>query len=107
MFLKFLQNLQIQILLTEYLDIQNLVDKPYESAVTLNEQTNDINIYFAKKRPQRQRTGLLFKFESTSHSRSLNTYLKDHRYSSLSLSVRKRKKRDMYLFGIFKATVCN
>ena len=77
----------MQILLTEYLDVQNTVDGPFQASVTLNEQTNDINVYFAKKRPQRQKNELLFKFDTATHTMSLNTYLKDHRYSSLSLTV--------------------
>lgn len=73
--------------MTEYLDVQNLVDGPFQTSVSLNEQNSDINAYFAKKRPQRQKNGLLFKFDSSSHTMSFNNYLKDHRYNSLSLSV--------------------
>ncbi|KAJ8682074.1 hypothetical protein QAD02_017866 [Eretmocerus hayati] len=75
----------LQILLTEYLDVQNVVDGPQQSSVTLNEQSVDINSYFARKRPQRQKNTLLFKFDTSTHTMSFNTYLKDHRYSSLSL----------------------
>ncbi|KAL7287624.1 hypothetical protein TKK_0018269 [Trichogramma kaykai] len=82
----------LQILLAEYLDIQNVVDGPYQSSVTLNEQANDVNAYFARRKPQRQKNGLLFKFDSSTHSMSLNNYLKDHRYSSLSL-MDKRESR--------------
>lgn len=78
--------LQLQLLLTEYLDVQDLVDKPFQSSVSLNDQANDINMYF-KKKSSRPKVGSFFKFESTAHSMTLNTYLKDHRYSSLSLSV--------------------
>ncbi|OXU21806.1 hypothetical protein TSAR_005060 [Trichomalopsis sarcophagae] len=86
----------LQIVLTEYLDVQNLVDGPFQTSVSLNEQTSDINAYFAKKRPQRQKNGLLFKFDSSSHTMSLN-YLKDHRYSSLSLSDSKQGKASKIL----------
>lgn len=79
---------QLQILLTEYLDVQNVVDdSQFQTTVSLNEQTTDINVYFAKKKPQRQKNGLLFKFDPSAHTMSLNNYLKDHRYSSLNLVV--------------------
>jgi hypothetical protein len=64
-----------------------MVDEPFQTPVSLSEQTNDINIYFAKKRPQRQKNGVLFKFDSSVHTISFNNYLKDHRYSSLNSSV--------------------
>ena len=73
--------------MTEYLDVQNVVDGAYQTSVSLNEQNNDINAFFAKKKPQRQKNGLLFKFDSSTHTMSFNTYLKDHRYSSLNLMV--------------------
>lgn len=73
--------------MTEYLDFQNVVDGPYKASVSLNEQTVDINAYFAKKRPQRQKNELRFKFDTSTHTMSFNTLLKDHRYSSISLAV--------------------
>ncbi|XP_014206548.1 exocyst complex component 4 [Copidosoma floridanum] len=82
----------LQILLTEYLDVQNVVDGSFQATLSLNEQTNDINMYFAKKKPQRQKNGLLFKFDSSTHAISLNNYLKDHRYSSLTFTDNKQLK---------------
>ncbi|XP_011498011.1 PREDICTED: exocyst complex component 4 [Ceratosolen solmsi marchali] len=87
----------IQILLTEYLDVQNMVDGPFQSSVSLNEQTNDINVYFAKKRPQRPKNGLLFKFDSSTHTMSFNNYLKDHSYSSLTSAENKQSKSNKKL----------
>ncbi|XP_012280945.1 exocyst complex component 4 [Orussus abietinus] len=76
----------LQLLLTEYLDIQNMVDDPFQSSSTLVEPTSDINAFFAKRKPQRQKTSLLFKFDSSSHPKTLNSYLQEHRYSSFALT---------------------
>ncbi|XP_043286055.1 exocyst complex component 4 isoform X2 [Venturia canescens] len=75
----------LQLLLTEYLDIQNMIDGPFHSTTVLNEPTSDINTYFARRKPQRQKTGRLFKFDSSTHPKALNSYLKEHRYSNFSL----------------------
>ncbi|XP_034951253.1 exocyst complex component 4 [Chelonus insularis] len=75
----------LQLLLTEYLDIQNMVDKPFQSAA-FNEATVDINTYFAKKKPQRSKNSTLFKFDFTSHSKTLNSYLKDQKFNNLNLA---------------------
>lgn len=64
-----------------------MIDGPFQTPVSLNEQNNDINAYFARKKPQRPKNGVLFKFDSSAHNMSFNNYLKDHRYSSLNLTV--------------------
>lgn len=69
-----------------------MMDGPYQSTATLNEQTVDMNVYFAKKKPQKQKNNSLFKFESSSHPTTLNSYLKEHRYSSFALTVTKNSK---------------
>ncbi|XP_015592198.1 exocyst complex component 4 isoform X2 [Cephus cinctus] len=76
----------LQLLLTDYLDIQNMVDDPFQTPATLNEPTSDINTFFARRKPQRQKNSFLFKFDSSSHPMALNNYLKEHCYSSFTLS---------------------
>ncbi|XP_012254294.2 exocyst complex component 4 isoform X2 [Athalia rosae] len=76
----------LQLLLTQYLDIQNMGDDPFQTPTTLREPASDINTYFARRKQQRQKNGSLFKFDSSSHAMTLNNYLKDHRYSSLGLA---------------------
>ncbi|KAK0167148.1 hypothetical protein PV327_004582 [Microctonus hyperodae] len=76
----------LQLLLTEYLDIQNMVDRPFQSSTTLTEAAVDINTYFAKRKPPRQKNGILFKFDSSSHPPTLNSYLKDQRYNNPTLT---------------------
>ncbi|XP_008550620.1 exocyst complex component 4 [Microplitis demolitor] len=75
----------LQLLLTEYLDIQNVVDRPFQST-NFSEATIDINTYFAKRKPQRQKNGALFKFDFSLHPKTLNTYLKDHKVNNFSLT---------------------
>lgn len=41
--------------------------------------TSDISAFFSKKKPQRQKKSLLFKFDSSSHAMSINNYLKERR----------------------------
>ncbi|XP_046430735.1 exocyst complex component 4 isoform X1 [Neodiprion virginianus] len=76
----------LQLLLTEYLDIQNMGDDPFQTPTSLREPASDINTYFARRKPQRQKNGSLFKFDSSSHTMTLNSYLKEHRYSNFVLS---------------------
>ncbi|XP_015108792.1 exocyst complex component 4 [Diachasma alloeum] len=73
----------LQLLLTDFLDIQNMLEGPFQSSA-LTEGTVDINTYFSKKKPQKPLRGSLFKFESSSHPKTLNNYLKDQRYSNLA-----------------------
>lgn len=76
-------------MLTEYLDVENMVEDSLQApnSNSLNEQTMDINGYFAKRKPPRQKTGSLFKFESSTHPAFMNSYLKEHKYSNLTLTV--------------------
>ncbi|XP_033211207.1 exocyst complex component 4 isoform X2 [Belonocnema kinseyi] len=74
-----------QLLLTDYLDIQNMVEDPLQAPSTLSEQTIDINGFFARRKPQRQKSGSLFKFESSAYPATMNSYLNEHKYSSLAL----------------------
>lgn len=76
-------------MLTEYLDVQNMVEDSLQApnSNSLNEQTMDINGYFAKRKQTRQKNGSLFKFESSTHPAFMNSYLKEHRYSNLTLTV--------------------
>ncbi|KAH0550385.1 exocyst complex component 4 [Cotesia glomerata] len=73
----------LQLLLTEYLDIQNVVDRPFQPT-NFSESSVDINAYFAKRKPQRQKNGSLFKFDFSLHPKTLNTYLKDQKLSNAS-----------------------
>ena len=45
--------LQIQLLLSEYLDIKNTEKSRQQAPCNFDEQNTDIGIYFAKKRPQK------------------------------------------------------
>ncbi|KAF7995170.1 hypothetical protein HCN44_004642 [Aphidius gifuensis] len=64
----------LQNLISNYLDIQDIIDRPYEISTNLDNPTIDINGFFTKRKQQRQKNGLLFKFESSTHS-----YSKDQR----------------------------
>lgn len=44
---------QIQLLLSEYLDIKNTEKSRQQAPSSFDEQNTDIGIYFAKKRPQK------------------------------------------------------
>lgn len=69
----------LQLLLTDYLDIQNIAGDPQQAPTSFSETTSDISVYFARRRPPRQKRAPLFKFEYSSHALSINSYLKEQR----------------------------
>ena len=64
-----------------------MIDGPFQLTTSLSEPASDINTYFVRRKSQKQKTGPLFKFDSSSHPKALNSYLKEHRYSNFSLVV--------------------
>jgi hypothetical protein len=70
---------QLQLLLTDYLDIQNIAGDPQQAPASFSEPTSDISVYFARRRPPRQKRTPLFKFDYSSHALSINSYLKEQR----------------------------
>ncbi|XP_021936020.1 exocyst complex component 4 isoform X2 [Zootermopsis nevadensis] len=72
----------LQLLLTDYLDIQNMAGDPQQAPTSFSESTSDISVYFARRRPPRQKRVPLFKFDYSSHALSINSYLKEQRTSS-------------------------
>jgi hypothetical protein len=73
---------QLQLLLTDYLDIQNMAGDPQQAPTSFSESTSDISVYFARRRPPRQKRVPLFKFDYSSHALTMNSYLKEQRASS-------------------------
>ncbi|PNF38735.1 Exocyst complex component 4 [Cryptotermes secundus] len=69
----------LQLLLTDYLDIQNIAGDPQQAPASFSEPTSDISVYFARRRPPRQKRTPLFKFDYSSHALSINSYLKEQR----------------------------
>ncbi|XP_069698515.1 exocyst complex component 4 isoform X1 [Periplaneta americana] len=69
----------LQLLLTDYLDIQNMAGDPQQAPTSFSEPTSDISVYFARRRPPRQKRTPLFKFDYSSHALSINSYLKEQR----------------------------
>lgn len=69
----------LQLLLSDYLDIRNSAgSQPLQSA-SLDDTNVDIASYFLKKRPTRLKKFPLFRFDSSSHAISMNSYLREQR----------------------------
>lgn len=84
----------LQLLLTEYLDIQNSTNESQQTA-TYPEPIEDISSYFARRRIPRTRQTQLFKFEYSLH---FITQMKEQPSSNLSLtSFSEIKKKDKVL----------
>nr|CAD7203089.1 unnamed protein product [Timema douglasi] len=67
----------LQLLLTDYLDIQNTASDSQQAPASFSEPTSDISVFFARRKPQRQKKTPLFKFDYSSHALSINSYLKE------------------------------
>nr|CAD7589281.1 unnamed protein product [Timema genevievae] len=67
----------MQLLLTDYLDIQNTASDSQQAPASFSEPTSDISVFFARRKPQRQKKTPLFKFDYSSNSLSINSYLKE------------------------------
>nr|CAD7403523.1 unnamed protein product [Timema cristinae] len=68
---------KLQLLLTDYLDIQNTASDSQQAPASFSEPTSDISVFFARRKPQRQKKTPLFKFDYSSHALSINSYLKE------------------------------
>ncbi|XP_049784437.1 exocyst complex component 4 isoform X1 [Schistocerca cancellata] len=66
----------LQLLLTDYLDIQNTSGEP-QQAPSFSESASDMSVFFTRKKPSRQKKSPLFKFDYSSHALTMNSYLKD------------------------------
>ncbi|KAK7863550.1 hypothetical protein R5R35_011175 [Gryllus longicercus] len=67
----------LQLLLTDYLDIQNTAGDTPQAPTAFTEPTSDMSMYFARRKPTRQKRTPLFKFDYSSHAHNINSYLKD------------------------------
>nr|CAD7443373.1 unnamed protein product [Timema bartmani] len=67
----------LQLLLTDYLDIQNTASDSQQAPASFSEPTSDISVFFARRKPQRQKKTPLFKFDYSSNALSINSYLKE------------------------------
>uniref|UniRef100_A0A1B6EHB1 Exocyst complex component Sec8 n=3 Tax=Clastoptera arizonana TaxID=38151 RepID=A0A1B6EHB1_9HEMI len=68
----------MQLLLTDYLDIQNTTTETQTSPTTFTEQSSNISSFFSRRRqPTRSRKGALFKFEYSSHALTMNNLVKN------------------------------
>ena len=80
-------SLQLQLLLTDYLDIQNMAGDTQQAPASFSEPTSDISVYFARRRQPRQKKIPLFKFDYSSHALSINSYLKEQRDPSTKVNT--------------------
>lgn len=60
----------VQLLLTDYLDIQNITTEP-SLAIVFNENM-DVSSYFSRRKPQSRKKGHLFKYEGSSSALTMN-----------------------------------
>ncbi|KAG8271777.1 Exocyst complex component 4 [Homalodisca vitripennis] len=68
----------MQLLLTDYLDIQNSVNEAHQMPSAFSEQSSNISSYFARRRQtSRSRRTPLFKFENSSHALTINSLMKE------------------------------
>ncbi|XP_071448510.1 exocyst complex component 4 [Hetaerina americana] len=73
----------VQLLLTDYLDIQNTTNAQHQAPTSFSDTSTDISSYFARKKPQRQKRSSLFKFDYSSHALTMNSYLKEEKDDGL------------------------
>lgn len=93
---------QLQLLLTDYLDIQNMAGDPQQAPTSFSESTSDILVYFARRRPPRQKRTPLFKFDYSSHALSINSYLKEQRISSAKVGCNMISRSVLWISLKFK-----
>jgi len=68
----------MQLLLTDYLDIQNTMSEAHQVPSTFSEQSSNISSYFARRRQtSRSRRTPLFKFENSSHALTMTSLMKE------------------------------
>ncbi|XP_023226953.1 exocyst complex component 4-like [Centruroides sculpturatus] len=71
----------LEILAGQYLDIQNTTTNRQQAPPAFSEVTaaSDISSFYAKKRSVKPKTFSLFRFDSSSHAISMNTYLQEQK----------------------------
>ncbi|XP_067118263.1 exocyst complex component 4 [Centruroides vittatus] len=71
----------LEILAGQYLDIQNTTTNRQQASPAFSEVTaaSDISSFYAKKRNAKPKTFSLFRFDSSSHAISMNTYLQEQK----------------------------
>ncbi|XP_046385414.1 exocyst complex component 4 [Ischnura elegans] len=73
----------VQLMLTDYLDMKDTPNAQHQGPTSFSDTSTDISSYFSRKKPQRQKRSSLFKFDYSSHSLSMNSYLKEQKDDGL------------------------
>lgn len=73
----------LQLLLSDYLDMQNSLSSRQRAPSNFDEPNTDIGMYFAKRRPTKPKKLPLFRFDASIHALSTNSYIEDHRPTEL------------------------
>ncbi|GAB1604300.1 exocyst complex component 4-like [Argonauta hians] len=73
----------LQLLLSDYLDIQNSASSRQNAPSNFDEPNTDIGMYFTKKKPTKPKKLPLFRFDASIHALSTNSYIDDHRPTEL------------------------
>nr|XP_022341498.1 exocyst complex component 4-like isoform X4 [Crassostrea virginica] len=69
----------VELLLREYLDVENTSASRQRAPTSFDEPSTDINSFFAKKRPAKPKKMALFRFDASIHAISTNSYVDDSR----------------------------
>lgn len=69
----------VELLLREYLDVENTAASRQRAPTSFDEPSTDINSFFAKKRPAKPKKMALFRFDASIHAISTNSYVDDSR----------------------------
>ncbi|ESO90976.1 hypothetical protein LOTGIDRAFT_122393, partial [Lottia gigantea] len=69
----------LQVLLSEYLDVQNTLSTNQQSTSAFDEPSTDIKHYFSKKRMPKPKKLSLFRFDASLQALSTNSYIDDNR----------------------------
>ncbi|XP_056004912.1 exocyst complex component 4-like isoform X7 [Ostrea edulis] len=69
----------VELLLREYLDVENTSSSRQRAPSSFDEPSTDINSFFAKKRPAKPKKMALFRFDASIHAISTNSYVDDSR----------------------------
>lgn len=94
----------LQLLLTDYLDIQNTTNESQQSPA-YQDHIGDISFYFARRKLQRSRKLPLFKFEYSAHNNVTEDLLNNSTLSTLSDGSKERDKLLVCMPDPFNITV--
>ncbi|XP_073999429.1 exocyst complex component secretory 8 [Rhodnius prolixus] len=94
----------LQLLLTDYLDIQNTANESQQSPA-YQDHIGDISFYFARRKLQRTRKLPLFKFEYSSHNKATDDLENSSTLSRLSDGSKERDKLLVCMPDPFNITV--